>query len=196
MNVTTGDRFVVPGMRLCSVDEHVGGNGTYTLQGFVYASVCGCIRLIEEGGKVEVAGGHERALPAAIGDLVTAKVASVTPRAAKLHILCVGSSALKEPFRAQLRKEDIRATEKDKVEMYKSFRAGDIVLARVISLGEPASGYLVSTAENELGVAVARSEESGLKMIPVNWQEMQCPKTYVKEFRKIAKICPENLVIE
>ena len=23
---------------------------------------------------------------------------------------------------------------------------------------------------------------------------MQCPKTYVKEARKIAKVCPENLV--
>ncbi|EOA98486.1 3'-5' exoribonuclease CSL4-like protein, partial [Anas platyrhynchos] len=57
------------------------------------------------------------------------------------------------------RREDIRATEKDKVEVYKSFRPGDIVLAKVISLGDAAqSNYLLSTAENELGVVVARSE--------------------------------------
>ncbi len=28
-------------------------------------------------------------------------------------------------------------------------------------------------------------------MIPVGWQEMQCPKTYVKEMRKVAKVSPE-----
>ena len=30
--------------------------------------------------------------------------------------------------------------------------------------------------------------------LQVSWTEMQCPETYVKEFRKIAKVCPENLV--
>ena len=29
-------------------------------------------------------------------------------------------------------------------------------------------------------------------MVPVGWQEMQCPKTYVKEMRKVAKVSPEN----
>ena len=93
----------------------------------------------------------------------------------------------------QIRKEDIREFEKDKIEMYKSFRPGDIILARVLSLGEASSGYLLSTAENELGVVIAKSETSGDKMIPVSWTEMQCPKTYNKEFRKIAKVVPENL---
>lgn len=32
------------------------------------------------------------------------------------------------------RKEDVRATEKDRVEMYKCFRPGDIVVAKVVSL--------------------------------------------------------------
>lgn len=30
-------------------------------------------------------------------------------------------------------------------------------------------------------------------MIPVGWQEMQCPKTYVKELRKVAKVSPETV---
>ena len=77
--------------------------------------------------------------------------------------------------------------------MYKSFRPGDIVLARVLSLGEASSGYLLTTAENELGVVIARSEVSGAKMVPVAWTEMQCPKTYNKEQRKVALVIPENL---
>ena len=83
-------------------------------------------------------------------------------------------------------------TEKDRVEMYNCFRPGDIVLARVISLGDPTAGYLLTTAENSLGVVIAKSEV-GSVMVPVSWTEMQCPKTYNKEQRKIAKVIPEDL---
>ena len=68
-----------------------------------------------------------------------------------------------------------------------------IIFHRVLSLGEASSGYLVTTAENELGVVIAKSEMSGMKMVPVSWTEMQCPKTYNKENRKIAKVIPEDL---
>eukprot|EP00074_Homo_sapiens_P094081 XP_016871793.1 exosome complex component CSL4 isoform X2 [Homo sapiens] len=78
------------------------------------------------------------------------------------------------------------------VEIYKSFRPGDIVLAKVISLGDAQSNYLLTTAENELGVVVAHSE-SGIQMVPISWCEMQCPKTHTKEFRKVARVQPEFL---
>ena len=78
-------------------------------------------------------------------------------RFCKLAILAVEGCPLNEPFRGTLRKEDVRATEKDKVEIYKSFRPGDIVQARVSSLGDSQS-YFLSTAENELGVIFAMSE--------------------------------------
>ncbi len=43
-----------------------------------------------------------------------------------------------------------------------------------MSLGEASSGYLVTTAENELGVVIAYSEASGAKMIPVRKSAI-CP---------------------
>lgn len=33
-------------------------------------------------------------------------------------------------------------------------------------------------------------------MVPVSWTEMQCPKTLNKEFRKVAKVVPENVINE
>nr|XP_020033334.1 exosome complex component CSL4 isoform X2 [Castor canadensis] len=87
---------------------------------------------------------------------------------------------------------DVGAIVTCKVEIYKSFRPGDIVLAKVISLGDAQSNYLLTTAENELGVVVAHSE-SGVQMIPISWCEMQCPKTHTKEFRKVARVQPEFL---
>ena len=67
------------------------------------------------------------------GDIVTARVTTVNPRWAKCAILCVKDTVLAEPFRGVLRKEDVRATEKDRVEIYKCFRPNDIILARVVS---------------------------------------------------------------
>lgn len=74
--------------------------------------------------------------------------------------------------------QDIRATEKDKVEVYKCFRPGDIVTARVISLGDARSYYLATDA-NELGVIHALSG-AGTKMVPISWCEMQDPASGIK----------------
>ena len=43
-----------------------------------------------------------------------------------------------------------------------------------------------------MGVVIARSE-NGASMVPVSWTEMQCPDTYIKEFRKVAKVIPDHL---
>lgn len=90
---------------------------------------------------------------------------STNPRFCKVAILGVESTSLKETFKGTIRKEDVRATEKDKVEMYKSFRPGDIVLARVLT--SHTQTYLLSTAENELGVVFAKSE-AGKKVVYIN----------------------------
>ncbi|XP_030342726.1 exosome complex component CSL4 isoform X4 [Strigops habroptila] len=164
--MATPARYCVPGERLCSTEEATAGSGTYTRHGFIFSSLAGCLEKTSE----------ESGLP----------IVSV------VHILYIGSTPLKSTFRGTIRKEDIRATEKDKVEVYKSFRPGDIVLAKVISLGDSQSNYLLSTAENELGVVAARSE-AGMQMVPVSWCEMQCPRTHTKEFRKVARVQPEFL---
>ena len=198
----------------CQVAQHQGYGSYYyrqrlvrdvvvtccaALQGYIYSSLVGFLQLVkktkdgQETVSIEVHTPNEETTVPALGDIVTARVVSVNPRFAKVLIECVREITLNEPFRAQIRKEDIREFEKDKIEMFKSFRPGDVILARVLSFGEASSGYLLSTAENELGVVIAKSEQSGVNMIPVSWTEMQCPKTYNKELRKIAKVIPENL---
>ncbi|CAB3227727.1 unnamed protein product [Arctia plantaginis] len=128
------------------------------------------------------------------GDIVTAKVTVVNPRMVQCVILCVGPSVLVRPYRGILKKEDIKATEKDKVDPYKCFRPSDVILARVLPMTE-IHWYHLSTAENELGVAIATAEGSpqGVSMVPISWSEMQCPKTLVKESRKVARIIPEYI---
>ncbi|EEP80118.1 hypothetical protein UREG_04960 [Uncinocarpus reesii 1704] len=90
---------------------------------------------------------------------------------------------------ALIRKEDVRAVEKDRVVVEESFRVGDIVRAVIVSVGDQVA-YYASTAGNELGVVMARSsadEGGGNMMFPVSWKEMRDPATGKGEMRKVAK---------
>uniref|UniRef100_A0A669PS48 Exosome component 1 n=1 Tax=Phasianus colchicus TaxID=9054 RepID=A0A669PS48_PHACC len=171
-------RYCVPGERLCSTEEASAGSGTYARHGSIFASLAGCLQKCVEGGGlpvVSVVRDAEAQLLPGVGAVVTCKVCSINSRFAKVNILYVGSTPLKSTFRGTIRREDIRATEKDK-----------------ISLGDAQSNYLLSTAENELGVVVARSE-AGVQMVPISWCEMQCPQTHTKDFRKVARVQPQFL---
>lgn len=180
---------VIPGERLGSIEQYSPGNGTYIRHGYVYASLAGFKQSQnqenEEKPIIHIIREEEKYVVPEVGSVVTCKVMSTNPRFCKVAILGVETTSLKEPFKGTIRKEDVRATEKDKVEMYKSFRPGDIVLARVLTLHTQT--YLLSTAENELGVIFAKSE-GGAAMVPISWCEMQCPKTRAKEHRKVAKV--------
>nr|XP_054765878.1 exosome complex component CSL4-like [Lytechinus pictus] len=188
-------RICIPGERLGSESEYHIGPGTYRKNGFIYASLAGhvCSRKEAESVLPELTVLQQEiqiTVPRQ-KSLVTCKVVSITSKFCRCDILSVEGVPLTETFRGMIRKEDIRATEKDKVEVYKSFRPGDIVLARVLSLGD-AQSYLLTTAENELGVVLAKSE-AGVPMVPTSWCEMTCPKTHDKQLRKVAKVQPQYI---
>lgn len=88
-------------------------------------------------------------------------------------------------FQALIRKEDVRAVEKDRVVMDDMFRVGDIVRGTIVSLGDQ-SFYYLTTARNDLGVVMARSE-AGNMMFPVSWKEMRDSVTGGAELRKVAR---------
>ncbi|KAK3308045.1 putative exosome 3 [Chaetomium strumarium] len=120
-----------------------------------------------------------------VGNVVLCRVIRITPRQAVVAILVCGDTVLDAEWQGLIRVQDVRATEKDRVKIYESFRPGDIVRAEVISLGDQANYYL-STARNELGVILATSE-AGNTMYPVNWKEYRDPETGLTELRKVAK---------
>ncbi|KAI2643145.1 hypothetical protein GGS21DRAFT_857 [Xylaria nigripes] len=120
-----------------------------------------------------------------VGNIVLCRVTRITPREATVAILVVGDAVLSAQWQGVVRVQDVRATEKDRVKLYESFRPGDIVRAQVISLGDQANYYL-STASNQLGVIMATSE-TGNTMFPVSWKEYKDPETGLSEPRKVAK---------
>lgn len=187
---------VVPGQRIGDADLYRAGAGTYERGGRLYATLVGVARVRDEAGTealakgllpiLEVKQGTEKSLVPTVGSVVTARVRSVNRRFAKVEIVCVDGRPLLDSFRGMIRVQDIRATEKDKVEVYRSFRPADILLARVISLGDARSYYLATDA-NHLGVIHATGA-SGHVLVPISWCQMQCPVTGLKEDRKVARV--------
>ncbi|KAJ5527435.1 hypothetical protein N7513_011594 [Penicillium frequentans] len=151
----------------------------------------------------------------AVDSIVLARVTRVQKRQATVSILVVLDDASQDPsqnasdndnvasiltsaanpenhnstdelrFQALIRKEDVRAVEKDRVVMEDMFRVGDIVRGSVISQGDQ-SFYYLTTARNDLGIVMARSD-AGNMMFPVSWKEMRDPVTGAGEPRKVAR---------
>lgn len=195
------DRIVTPGEKVADLGLFTAGYGIHVdeTEGALIATIVGRLQTRQKTGDNSKPSSSSTTTtevlidpmkpPAAvpfIGGAVVGRVTRVTPRAAHVEIVSVdGRGITTESFKGMVRQQDVRQTEIDKVDIYKCFVPGDLVRADVISLGDRNSYYL-STAKNELGVTYARSK-AGVQMVPINWQEMQCPTTKMKEYRKVAK---------
>lgn len=204
--------IALPGQLLGSADKYFPGPGTHIHESSIYASIGGPVMTsttkplptptpttskpspllsiqrpttsTDPGILGTGSGGGGTILPE-VGSVVLAQITRLGPRFATCEILVIDSTVCRESFQGQIRREDIRATEKDKIKMEESFRVGDLVRGQVISLGDQ-SNYYLSTAENAFGVVGARSEE-GRVMYPVSWREFRDPVTGRAEARKAAK---------
>ncbi|KAF5254946.1 hypothetical protein FANTH_320 [Fusarium anthophilum] len=196
----------LPGNVLGPVTKYAPGAGTHVYEGNVVSSLLGRVTVTpptktpgpqkrlnkitapttEELATISVARhGHKREILPDVENIVLARVLRLMPKQAIVVIQQVGDTVLQTEWQGVIRVQDVRATEKDKVKIYESFKPGDIVRAQVISLGDQANYYL-STASNELGVVMATSE-AGNDMVPISWKEYRDPETGICEPRKVAK---------
>lgn len=191
-----------PGQVLGNLSTHLPGPGTHVFENNIHASLAGPIVTVVPSTKsskptLSISRNltSNSSLPE-LGSVVLARILRVQQRQLTASILTVDPSPSmvtsysaitddETQFQATLRKEDVRAFEKDKVVMNEMFRTGDIIRASVISLGDERS-YYITTAGNEYGVIIARSQV-GNPMIPISWKEMRDIVTGKAETRKVAK---------
>ncbi|KAK5656326.1 hypothetical protein OQA88_4706 [Cercophora sp. LCS_1] len=205
----TTSSVVIPGQFLGPTSRFKPGPGTHIHQSNLYSSVLGAVHVTQPAkapgppkrlNKIVPAPAptelptisvsrsgisEKREVLPEVGNVVLCRVIRISPRQAVVAILICGDTVLEAEWQGVIRVQDVRATEKDRVKIYESFRPGDIVRAEVISLGDQTNYYL-STAKNELGVVMATSE-AGNAMYPLNWKEYRDPGTGVGELRKVAK---------
>jgi exosome complex component CSL4 len=185
------DSTVTPGDRLGTLRQVLPGVGTYVKGGHIYASVVGRLTVEHQQDKLvaqvksnkELASSHVLS----VGQIVLGRVVRIATQQAQIDIVALQEvGLLRNPAEGVIRREDVRTGASDQVLMEASFMPGDVVLCRVLSLGDPRRYYL-TTAEPALGVMHAVSASSGMPMVPSSWKEMECPETGVKELRKCAR---------
>ncbi|KUI71382.1 Exosome complex component CSL4 [Cytospora mali] len=199
--------IAIPGQLLGPASKYKPGPGVHLYESNLYSSVLGTgpakrisritqtlaskagaseLPTVSVSREVSGAGGKkQREVLPQVGNIVLCRITRITPRQAVAAILVCGDTVLEAEWQGVIRVQDVRATEKDRVKIYESFRPGDIVRASVISLGDQ-SNYYLATASNELGVIMAVSE-AGNAMYPVSWKEYKDPETGLSESRKVAK---------
>ena len=187
---------VAPGDRLVAARGWTPGPGTYLRQGYVYAATAGTLEeSSSQQPKVLTVNPNKLASLQVIrvGQVVLCRVVRLLLQQASVDIVAVeGLGELGYAYEAVIRREDVRktTTTTDIIHMTQAFRPGDLVVARVLSLGDTRR-YFLSTAEPQLGVIHAVSARSGQVMMPISWKEMECPETGEKEARKCAR--PQNV---
>ena len=176
---------VIPGDVLLENTDKKSGIGTYKRDNTIYSSIVGTVRILNYCCEVVSSNRKENVIPL-VDAIVTGIVSKITQRYVKVRLVTVSGKVLTEVFSGLIRKIDVRSTNVDSVEMYECYRPGDIVRAKIISLGDSRSYYL-TTAGVHFGVISAKSE-MGESMVPLSWEKMKCPITGLVEKRKVAKL--------
>ncbi|PFH34532.1 putative 3'-5' exoribonuclease csl4 [Besnoitia besnoiti] len=191
-----------PGERLGSALVYAPGSGAYVRDGFIYAAVVGREQVetpTQEANLTTadqrsatrrlplvsvVSAGKSPAVLPTIGCFVLAQVTKISQRRVDCSILAVDGHTLAEPFRGFIRSQDIRETDVDSVDVLECFKPGDVVRAKVISVGDGRC-YVLSTAAAELGVLFAQGRDGG-QLQPVTCKLMRCDVTGRLHRRKVA----------
>jgi exosome complex component CSL4 len=212
--MTSLPTIATPGQPLAAADSYLIGSGTHQYGSSIVSTIAGAVNVLPTSPKptLTVTRAPLSSTPSTtttstpllptVSSVVLARVTRINPRQATVTIFCVGDVPLHDEFQGIIRAQDVRATEKDKVKIFESFRPGDIVRALVISLGDQ-SNYYLSTAQNSLGVVMAYSgkfslggrvdgadelvAEVGDLMHPLSWRQMASTRTGAVEERKVAK---------
>lgn len=177
--------IVIPGTTVGKLTDGGAGVGTIIVDDRIVATRLGQVGKDDLGAFVVEAARPPAAVPA-LDDIVLCRVQRINARLANVDIVSIGERALPYDFSGVIRKENVRATEIDKLEMHECFRPGDLVRAKVVSLGD-ARSYFLSTDGMEFGVVYATSDD-GTELVPLSWDQMQCPVTGQIEKRKVANV--------
>lgn len=150
--------IAIPGQDLGDISKFLPGPGTHIHASRLYASILGSVHLSTPPKPVGPQKRLTKITPAApvalptisvlrttetkerkaevipeVNSVVLCKVTRITPRQASVAILVVGETVLDGEWQGLIRVQDVRATEKDRVKIFESFRPGDVVRAIVVS---------------------------------------------------------------
>ncbi len=156
MSTSTAPTLAIPGQLLGPASKFQPGPGTHIHDSNLYSSLLGLVHITQPAKAPGPAKRLTKITPAPapaelptvsvstsdkklkrevlpeVGNTVLCRVMRIMPRQAVVAILVCGDTVLDAEWQGLIRVQDVRATEKDRVKIYESFRPGDIVRAEVV----------------------------------------------------------------
>lgn len=210
--------IVLPGDCLLKYEKDmIASNGTYLKNGYVYSSLAGYVKIIEQkelhpntntedtnqslddsSMEIEVTKRIVKVeLPTAKrvpflepGSTVTCRIIRTTSSFAKCSINCIEDYILKQPYTGIIRLEDIhecQTGQQQKIRHVNKCFRPGDIILARVIAPGENHQFLLTTAAPELGVVVALNDWSE-PMVPISSFEVFCQRTYTKESRKVANI--------
>jgi exosome complex component CSL4 len=145
----------VPGKTLGPTAKYLAGTGTHIYNGNVVASLLGKVTVTAPAKApgpakrlTRITAPRPEELPTLsvsrhdkkrdvipdVNNIVLCKVIRLMPKQAIVSIQQVEQTVLDTEWQGVIRSQDVRATEKDKVKIYESFKPGDVVRAEVVGI--------------------------------------------------------------
>lgn len=171
------------------------GKGAYLLKGKIRASVAGFVYLKDSKEEenlikvVEILANDEEddTLIPEEGSIITAWITDVGPQYANCQLLYIEDRVMEKEYDYVLPKSELKNTMfYSDIEVIDCVQPGDVVLARIINYSFKQRAFVLSIADDELGVVYAKGLKTRLR--PVDFDNVIDDRTGVIEKRKIAKV--------
>ncbi len=174
-------RIVLPGEKLCVVEEFIPGEGTYEDNGLVYSKVTGRVLYDFVAKKVTVIPLRKTKQPPKPNTIVYAVVTSVKEDAAFLKIFADDKKRLfTGPFTGILHVSQVSTNYVKTI--IDAVKVGDVVKAKVLTANSP---FQLTTRSAKLGVVYAQCSKCGTVLVKRN-NKLLCPKCGHVEQRKMS----------
>ncbi|SBS81035.1 exosome complex component CSL4, putative [Plasmodium ovale] len=187
MDAQTIDDIILPGEVVGNAENYICGDNTYVLHNEIRATILGKKSIVPIGKDKQIVRvdnvRHFVTLPQ-VGDVVICKIFRVTFNLIYCNILLANNKPMKNTFKAYINKSDIHIYEGELGDNFDCFKQGDIIKAKVLSIGQHSS-YKLSTVGSDLGVIIALSDK-GEVLKPVAWNLMINLRDMSFEQRKVS----------
>ncbi len=178
--------FVIPGDILGVEEEFMPGDYAFVDGGVVYSAATGQVQFDDRSRKVSVRPTTKLPPVPLDGEIVLAKVSYMRGQFARMEIFAIEGEAGRQIPSAPEGAVHISQARRDYVKDLESeFQLGDIVRARVIN--QDRDPIMLSTADDELGVVLAKCKECHQVMV-VKGNRLYCETCDAYEKRKVATV--------
>lgn len=183
-DVSQGD-VVLPGDRLCVIEELSPSHGTYEEQGIVYAATLGGVDIDLKSRSISVRnpdGSVQLQLPMR-DDILVGEVVRVFDQRAEVLIVRRNGKDLLSAVQAEIHISNV--TRRFVKSMHDALREGDII--RAVALNTHRIPVEISLVGHDLGVLYGKCVKCGNKLTLTTHNNLYCLRCENRETREVAK---------